>query len=83
MEKHFFLLHVHILMWIHSIQFGNQSLGLHWSSSFEFIDQVFGFYCKGCQRVYLRYLFVFCGQGLPRVLAGILDFGFYKAWNHW
>ena len=36
-------------MWVHSTQFGNQLLGLHWSSSFEIVDQVFGFYCKGCQ----------------------------------
>ena len=31
----------------------------HWSSSFEFIDQVFGSYCKGCQRVYPMDLFGF------------------------
>ena len=33
--------HVHVWMWIHFTQFGNQLLGLHWSSSFEFIDQVY------------------------------------------
>ena len=70
--------HVHVLMWMHSTQFGSQLLGLHWSSSFEFIDQVFGFYCKGCQRVYLRDLFGFCGQGLPRVVAELWLLGFIK-----
>ena len=55
--------HVHVLMWIHSTKFGNLLLGLHWSSSFDLIDQVFKFYCKGCQRVYLRNSFGLCCQG--------------------
>ena len=27
-------------MWIHSTEFGNDSSGLHWSSSFEIINEV-------------------------------------------
>ena len=49
-------------MRVHSIVFGDQLFGLHWS--FEFISQVFGSYLKGCQRVYLWDLFGFCSQGL-------------------
>ena len=32
--------HVRVLMGIHSTQFGNQLLQLHWSSSLQFVDQV-------------------------------------------
>ena len=52
--------HVHLLMWVHSTQFGNQFVGPCLSSAFQFIDQVFGIYCKGCQGVCVRENSEFC-----------------------
>ena len=41
--------HIHILMWVHPTQFGDQSFGLQWSRSLNLIDPVIGIFCKGCQ----------------------------------